>query len=230
MNAAPLLTLAGVAKSYPAPDGGTLSVLRDIDLAVAPGETLAVLGPSGSGKSTLLHLIGALDRPDTGTITLEGRELGALDDSALARLRNRSIGFVFQAHYLLPHCTVLENVLVPTLAFPSSTQSRAEARERAVSLLRRVGLEARLAHLPGSLSGGERQRAAVVRALINRPRLLLADEPTGALDQATADDLAELLLELNREQGTALIVVTHAARLADRMQRALMLVAGRLLP
>jgi lipoprotein-releasing system ATP-binding protein len=191
------------------------------------GETLAIVGPSGSGKSTLLNIIGTLDRPSSGTVRLDGQDLTELDEAQLASLRNRRIGFVFQAHHLLPHCTVLENVLVPTLA----TRERAEqegAGQRARRLLDRVGLGARLDHRPGQLSGGERQRVAVVRALINQPQLLLADEPTGALDRAAAEALAELLVDLNREHGVTLIVVTHALDLARRMGRVNVLKDGRL--
>jgi lipoprotein-releasing system ATP-binding protein len=211
-------------------------VLRGIDLEVAAGESLAITGPSGSGKSTLLNLIGTLDRADAGTLTLDGEDLRRLDEAQLADVRNRQIGFVFQSHHLLPHCTVLENVLVPTLAagrdafhripdsdgkkgtqWNASLPSEPEARAR--KLLDRVGLGERFTHRPGQLSGGERQRVAVVRALINQPKLLLADEPTGALDRASADGLARLLVELNKEQGVTLIVVTHALDLAKQMGR-----------
>jgi ABC-type lipoprotein export system ATPase subunit len=227
-NQAPLLSLHDVSKLY-APQAGAapLPVLRDITLELGQGETLAIVGPSGSGKSTLLNIIGTLDRPSSGTVRLDGQDLTELDEAQLASLRNRRIGFVFQAHHLLPHCTVLENVLVPTLA----TRERAEqegAGQRARRLLDRVGLGARLDHRPGQLSGGERQRVAVVRALINQPQLLLADEPTGALDRAAAEALAELLVDLNREHGVTLIVVTHALDLARRMGRVNVLKDGRL--
>jgi lipoprotein-releasing system ATP-binding protein len=228
-SAAPLLKLTGVSKRYEAPDKpGALEVLTDVTLEIARGESLAIVGPSGSGKSTLLHIMGTLDRPTTGSVTLGDQDLGALDDQHLAAVRNQQIGFVFQAHYLLPQCTVLENVLVPTLALPKS-KAHDGATERAERLLRRVGLGERIAHRPGELSGGERQRVAVVRALINQPQLLLADEPTGSLDHASAQKLGQLLLELNREEGVTLIVVTHALDLARLMGRVTELRDGRLL-
>jgi ABC-type lipoprotein export system ATPase subunit len=225
---APLLKLAGVTKRYDAPGKPEgLAVLREVSLEVGRGESLAIVGPSGSGKSTLLHIMGTLDQPTSGSIMLDEQDLGALDERQLATVRNRQVGFVFQAHYLLPQCTVLENVLVPTLAVsPAATRER--AGERAERLLKRVGLGDRLAHQPGELSGGERQRVAVVRALINQPQLLLADEPTGSLDHASAQALGQLLLELNREEGVTLIIVTHARELAGRMARVLELKEGRL--
>lgn len=228
----PLLQLDGVTKVYAGPDGGSpVAVLREVQLELVAGETLAIVGPSGCGKSTLLNLLGALDRPSTGRVRLDGRDLATLDDAALAGVRNRRIGFVFQSHFLLPQCSVLENVLVPTLALGSADVSlRSQAPQRARQLLERVGLGARLGHRPGELSGGERQRVAVVRALINQPGLLLADEPTGALDRTSAAALGDLLLELNREQGVALIVVTHALDLARRLGRVLELRDGRLSP
>ena len=229
-SSGPLLKLVNVAKCYGSPGGvGALAALDDISLEVAQGESLAIVGPSGSGKSTLLHIMGSLDRPTRGEVTLNGQDLSRLDDAQLAEVRNRQMGFVFQAHYLLPQCTVLENVLVPTLPAPKAAR-RGDEAERATRLLQRVGLAERMAHRPGQLSGGERQRVAVVRALINRPQLLLADEPTGALDQASAAQLAQLLAELNREEGVTLIVVTHARELARRMGRVLELKNGRLLP
>ena len=225
-----LLKLTHVSRRYDSPNqSGALTVLNDVSLDVAQGESLAIVGPSGSGKSTLLHLIGTLDRPTSGSVTLNGQDLGTLDDQQLAAVRNRQIGFIFQAHYLLPQCTVMENVLVPTLACPEAA-ARDGAGERAGRLLKRVGLGERVSHRPGELSGGERQRVAVVRALINQPRLLLADEPTGSLDQASARELGQLLLDLNREEGVTLIVVTHAHELARRMGRVLELKEGRLVP
>lgn len=188
------------------------------------GESLAIVGPSGCGKTTLLNIAGTLDRPDSGWVHLAGREVARLPEPELARLRAREIGFVFQGHHLLPHLTVLENVLLPTLA--QERRVPAEVWNRAHSLLERVGLSERHQHRPAELSGGEKQRAALVRALINRPRLLLADEPTGALDHAAAVALAQLLAELNREQGVTLIVVTHWEDLASRLQRRLRLVDG----
>ena len=187
-----------------------------------------MVGPSGSGKSTLLNVIGALDRPTSGSVRLEGRALSGLSDDELADLRARRVGFVFQLHHLLPQCTLLENVLAPTLVAPPADRSAAPDRARA--LLARVGLASRLSHRPGQLSGGERQRAAVVRALINRPALLLADEPTGSLDHHGAEDLADLLVELNAEQQTALLLVTHSAPLAARMARTYQLRDGGLTP
>lgn len=233
----PLLELIEVTKRFGGPDSGTaLTVLRGVSLSVGRGESLAVVGPSGSGKSTLLHIIGTLDRPTSGRVLLEGTDLATLNEEQLAAVRNRRIGFVFQQHYLLPQCTVWENVLVPTLARAGTSASNptAETRgetveARAERLLRRVGLGERLGHRPGQLSGGERQRVAVVRALINRPQLLLADEPTGALDHASATALGQLLVELNREEGVTLIVVTHALELARRMGRLLRLEDGRLI-
>lgn len=226
----PLLKLIGVTRRYDAPGKArALTVLSDISLEVGRGDSLAIVGPSGSGKSTLLQIIGTLDRPTSGSVALDGQDLNALNDLQIAAVRNRQIGFVFQAHYLLPQCTVWENVLVPTLAC-SDAGLRDGAGERAERLLKRVGLGERTSHRPGELSGGERQRVAVVRALINKPQLLLADEPTGSLDHASAQELGQLLLELNREEGVTLIVVTHARDLARRMGRVLELKDGRLAP
>jgi ABC-type lipoprotein export system ATPase subunit len=219
-----ILKLSNVALRYES-GAQAVSVLKNVSLEVARGESLAIIGPSGSGKSTLLNVIGTLDRPTAGEVTLAGQDLTRLNDAQLAAVRNRQIGFVFQAHHLLPQCSVIENVLVPTLA-NSDASLRASAPQRAERLLKRVGLEARLTHRPGQLSGGERQRVAVVRALINQPQLLLADEPTGALDRASAEQLAQLLLELNREENVTLIVVTHALDLAQKMGRVMELKDG----
>lgn len=229
------LKLEKISKHFAGPaDGAAVPVLVDVDLAVARGESLAIVGPSGSGKSTLLHIIGALDRPSAGTVSFEGKSLASLNDTELAALRNQAFGFVFQAHYLLPQCTVMENVLVPTLAGGRTDRTKAPIIEtsaaRAERLLKRVGLGHRLDHRPSQLSGGERQRAAVVRALINRPQLLLADEPTGSLDPSSAEELGKLLVDLNREEGVTLIVVTHAMNLAARMSRVLEIRQGRLAP
>ena len=225
---AALLELKGITKSYAAtPESPTTEVLRGVDLTVNAGEALAIVGPSGSGKSTLLNLIGTLDRPTSGSIQLDGRDLSKLDEAALAAVRSGEIGFVFQLHHLLPQCTVLENVLVPTLAGGPS-QRRENPEARAQRLLARVGLEHRLGHRPGQLSGGERQRVAVVRALINEPKLLLADEPTGALDQASSENMARLLVELNAEEKVTLIVITHSRELAAEMGRVVELQDGRL--
>ena len=220
-----LLEVVGVEKRYESADGGPgLEVLKGVSLRVDAGEALAVVGPSGSGKSTLLNILGGLDRPTSGRVLLAGRDLAGMPEAELAAVRNRDIGFVFQLHHLLPQCTALENVLVPTLVADESL--RAGAADRALSLLRRVGLAQRVDYLPGRLSGGERQRVAVVRALINRPRLLLADEPTGSLDRARAEELIALLVELNREMQVTLIVVTHSTPLAERMGRVLELRDG----
>ena len=224
-----LMTLEDVTKRYDAPDGGqTPAVLAGVTLSVRPGESLAIVGPSGCGKSTLLNLMGTLDRPTSGRVLLDGQDLGPLGDEALAAVRNRRIGFVFQLHHLLPQCTALENVLVPALAGGGRVSRETEDRGR--RLLERVGLADRMAYRPGHLSGGERQRVAVARALINGPRLLLADEPTGSLDRAAAERLEGLLVEINREEGVTLVVVTHAAHLAAGMGRALELRDGRLRP
>lgn len=229
MAADPLLNLTNVTKRYAGVGGESVAVLAQIDLAVERGESLAIIGPSGSGKSTLLNIMGTLDTPTSGTVQLEGQDLTQLHGSALAAVRNRRIGFVFQAHYLLPQCTVLENVLVPTLATDNEVV-RDGAPDRAHRLLERVGLGGRLRHRPGQLSGGERQRVAVMRALINEPQLLLADEPTGALDRVSAEQLGQVLLQLNRETGVTLIVVTHSLELARKMERVLELRDGRLGP
>ena len=222
-----LVELCGVAKSFGGAGGEPVTeVLRGVDLCVEEGESLAVVGPSGSGKSTLLQLIGALARPTSGTVRIDGADLGALDDDALADLRQRAVGFVFQAHHLLPQCSALENVLVPTLAAPRADPALAAARAR--DLLDTVGLGDRLDHRPGTLSGGECQRVAVVRALINEPRLLLADEPTGSLDADSAARIGALLGKLHAERGLTLIVVTHSEALAGGMQRRLTLGEGRL--
>ncbi len=231
--AGPLLKLVQVTRRYDSPeDGASLVVLRDVSFEVARGETIAIVGPSGSGKSTLLQIMGTLDRPTTGQVLLNGRDLAGLNEKDLAAVRNREIGFVFQSHYLLPQCTVLENVLVPTLAetrAQSGAPKRAERpSQRARRLLARVGLDDRMEHRPGQLSGGECQRVAVVRALINHPQLLLADEPTGSLDHTSAERLVQLLVDLNREEGTTLIVVTHARDLAAQMGRVLALRDGHL--
>ncbi len=208
-----LLELENVSKSYTLNGRDPIPVLDGISLSVAAGETAAVTGPSGSGKSTLLHLMGGLDTPSAGTVRLGGDDLSRLDDAGLSAKRNREIGFVFQDHYLLPQLTVIENVLVPVLA---SGRAGQEDIARAESLLQQVGLTDRLNHRPAQLSGGECQRVAVIRALINRPALLLADEPTGALDERNAAGLADLLFSLPDADRPALILVTHSADLAAR--------------
>jgi ABC-type lipoprotein export system ATPase subunit len=225
MNDQPLLRLEHVAKRFDAVEGAPpVEVLGDVSLTMQRGDSLAIVGPSGCGKSTLLNIIGALDRPTGGRVLLEGDDLAALDDKAAAAVRNRRLGFVFQDHHLLPQCTVIENVLVPTLVAPPEEG----VSDRARALLQRVGLGDHLHHRPGQLSGGQRQRVAVVRALINRPALLLADEPTGSLDRASSDNLADLLVELNQQDGVSLIIVTHAMTLARRMARIATLTDGSL--
>ena len=213
-----------LSKDYPT-RGGPLSVLRDVGLDVARGEAVAVMGPSGSGKSTLLYILGTLEAPSAGSVRLDGKDPFALAERDLADFRNRHVGFVFQDHHLLPQCSVLENVLIPTLV-GHGDRRKAEAWAR--ELLDRVGLSGRLDHRPAELSGGERQRVAVARALIHRPLLLLADEPTGNLDRHTARAVAELLLELHRQEQTVLVVVTHSADLARGFARRLEMADGTL--
>lgn len=214
-----LAELRNVTKSY-----ATVPVLAGCDFSIGVGETVAIVGPSGSGKSTLLNLIGALDQPESGEVIVAGKNLATLKPDALAEFRNTEVGFIFQLHHLLPHCSVLENVLVPTLARRADKSERVAFRERALHLLGAVGLTHRLDHRPGQLSGGERQRAAVARALITSPKLLLADEPTGALDRDNAARFTELLAELK----VAVIMVTHAPELAGKMARVLELRGGKL--
>lgn len=212
-----LIEVRDLAKSY-----GETPVFSALSFTVAAGETVAVVGPSGCGKSTLLNCLGGLDRPTSGQVQFDGRDLSTLDDHALAALRAGSIGFVFQDHHLLPQLSALENVLLPTLALsrrPNEAQVRASAKE----LLAKVGLAGKENRRPAQLSGGERQRVALARALINKPKIILADEPTGALDVANATTVAEVLLSLNHQAGTALIVVTHSAALAARMSRQIQL-------
>ncbi|MEZ5072364.1 MAG: ABC transporter ATP-binding protein [Bacteroidales bacterium] len=210
-------------------DGTHRAVLDGLSLELGEGESLAVVGPSGSGKTTLLNMVGGLDHPDGGRILFRGREISAYTGPQLDAYRNRDIGFVFQFHHLLPQCTLLENVLIPTLVIRDKGERRART-DRAESLLKRVGVWEHRDRLPGKLSGGECQRAAVVRAMINEPSLLLADEPTGALDRDNVDRLADLLLELNKEHGLSLLVVTHSVELARRMDRSLELKNGKLQP
>ncbi len=222
MNASPLLELIRVQKTYGDQEQDGVGILNGVDLTLRAGESLAIVGPSGSGKTTLLNIIGGLESPTAGRVLLEGQEWRGLSPDERARVRNRRLGFVFQHHYLLPQCTVLENVVIPALIHPDAD----EAMTRARSLLNRVGLHTCLHRFPGELSGGECQRVAVVRALINRPALVLADEPTGSLDLRAARAVADLLVELNRALGVTLIVATHAHVLAARMQRVLMLSDG----
>ena len=220
-----LVEVRGVSKSFRTGDH-KVRVLDEVHLSVAAQESVAIVGPSGSGKSTLLNLLGTLDQPDQGTIVIDGKNLAMMAGDELAKFRNLNIGFVFQSHHLLPHLTVLENVLVPVLAQASEVGE--EILLRATQLLQRVGLSDREKHLPGRLSGGERQRVAVVRALINQPRLILADEPTGALDRVSAAEVGRLLLELNREHGITLIVATHSEELAARLDRVISMENGTL--
>jgi len=205
-----MLEVVDLTKSYPTARG-PLTVLSDVSFSLAPGDAVAVMGPSGSGKSSLLYILGALEPPTSGTVSLDGRNPFQLTPDDLAAFRNSSIGFVFQDHCLLPQCTVLENVLIPTLVARDGTDAAARAR----TLVDQVGLGDRVDHRPAELSGGERQRVAIARALIRNPRLLLCDEPTGNLDRAAADNVASLLLDLHRRQHTILIVVTHSAQLAS---------------
>ncbi|MGE3316671.1 MAG: ABC transporter ATP-binding protein [Planctomycetaceae bacterium] len=218
------LVVRGLTKEFPTA-AGALSILRGVDLSMTRGDALAITGPSGSGKSTFLYIVGTLDTPTSGTVRILGRDPFAASAAELAAFRRDSIGFIFQDHHLLPQCTVLENVLVPTI---SGSGAGPAQEERARKLLDRVGLGGRLSHRPAQLSGGERQRVAVCRALINKPVLLLADEPTGNLDQETAAGIGTLLLELNREEETILICVTHSAELAGRFARHLRLSEGTL--
>src|SRR5437773_5459272 len=206
-----MLNVSHLSKEYPGP-AGALAVLSDVSFSLEPGDTAAIMGPSGSGKSSLLYVVGALEPPTSGTITLDGRDPFRLAPGELAAFRNTSVGFVFQDHCLLPQCTVLENVLIPTLVARSDGNEVADARQ----LIDQVGLGDRIDHRPAELSGGERQRAAIARALIRKPRLLLCDEPTGNLDRAAAENVASLLMDLHRKQQTILIVVTHSLQLASR--------------
>ncbi|MFH1745858.1 MAG: ABC transporter ATP-binding protein [Planctomycetota bacterium] len=201
---------------------GELTVLRDVSLSLQAGEAAAIVGPSGSGKSTLLNILGTLEPPDAGRVRIDGRDPFALTPPELARFRNRHVGFIFQDHHLLPQCSVLENVLMPTLVERSGRDGAGRARE----LIERVGLGARLDHRPAELSGGERQRVAIARALVNQPRLVLADEPTGNLDRTAAENVATLLSELQHEQDVALVVVTHNAALAECFTRVFELADG----
>jgi lipoprotein-releasing system ATP-binding protein len=254
------LIATGISKTYPdlRRKGGELVILRDASLTLDAAQSAAIMGPSGSGKSTFLNIIGTLEPPDTGTVRIAGKNPFELDQRELARFRNRTVGFIFQEHHLLPQCTVLENVLLPTLANRQSQgrakvlfarkhpidnrQSPDTSRERKASgpgfdhyarahkLLDRVGLSDRLDHRPAELSGGERQRVAIARAFINQPALLLADEPTGNLDRRTADAIAELLVEVFKQEQVALVVVTHSEQLAQRFDRTLELIDGAFQP
>lgn len=217
-----LLKLENISKSY----SKDRVILDQLSLEINAGERVAIVGPSGSGKTTLLNLIGTLDRPDSGKMVFDGQDLSAMNDTQLAQFRNRKIGFVFQMHHLLPQLSLWENVLLPTLTDPA-LQGK-ETEERAKRLIERVGLSGVVSQKPSELSGGECQRTAVVRALINRPALLLADEPTGALDPKSSGNLTDLLIELNKEEGVALVVVTHSLGVAKKMDRIYRLDNGRL--
>jgi lipoprotein-releasing system ATP-binding protein len=208
------LRAEAIGKRYPT-RSGDLVILRDISLTLGAGESAAIMGPSGSGKSTLLNILGTLEPPSSGRVAFDGCDPFTLSERELARFRNRRVGFIFQEHHLLPQCSVLENVLLPTLA----ERGDQDALPRARQLLDRVGLSQRLDHRPAELSGGERQRVAIARALINRPLLVLADEPTGNLDRASAESVGSLLLEVHREEGAVLVVVTHSEKLAERLGR-----------
>lgn len=221
----PLIELRDVHKAYPA-GPGPLPVLKGVDFTLYAGECAAITGPSGCGKSTLLNLMGALDAPTSGQVLFRGRSLLSLTPMESAQFRNRDVGFVFQAHHLLPQCTALENAIVPALVHKGARN----ARERAETLLERVGLAHRMDARPEQLSGGERQRVAFVRALINRPALLLADEPTGSLNEEAARDMADLMLEMQRTERMAIVIVTHAMSIAERFRRVLELKDGRLVP
>jgi lipoprotein-releasing system ATP-binding protein len=221
-----MINVRQLSKNYETP-GEAIQVLDRLDLTLATGETAAIVGPSGSGKSTLLNLLGALDRPTSGTITIGDQDISTFSEAQAAAFRNHSLGFIFQQQHLLPQLNVLENVLVPRLA-GDWQESAADTEQRALTLLESVGLTGRLHHLPWQLSGGEKLRAAVARALINRPKLILADEPTGSLDPASADTVADLLLALNRDHGVTLIVVTHNLAIAKRMGKTFELRSGKL--
>ena len=220
-----MLNAESIHKRFPT-RAGELSVLRDVSLELGVGESAVIVGPSGSGKSTLLNILGTLEPPTEGRVRLDGCDPFALSPSALARFRNRHVGFVFQEHHLLPQCSVLENTLLPTLTEKRGDDGPARAR----ALLERVGLAERLDHRPAELSGGERQRVAIARALINRPKLLLADEPTGNLDRKTATRVGDLLVELHHDLELVLLIVTHSETLAQRFTRKYELVDGALAP
>ena len=222
-ESAPLIAVDHVSKTV-TDSSGTLDILRDIDFTLGSHETLAIVGASGSGKSTLLSIMAGLDTPSSGTVRLAGQDLFALDEDGSAQLRGHKMGFVFQSFQLMPHLTALENAMLPL-----ELAGRRDARARATEMLQRVGLGQRLQHTPRLLSGGEQQRVALARAFVVEPAVLLADEPTGSLDHATGAAVMELMLQLNREQGTTLVLVTHDRGLAERCQRSITLEAGRIL-
>lgn len=220
-----LIETVGIAKSFKT-EAGVLLVLKDIDCVIREGEMVGVVGASGAGKSTLLHILGALDRPTSGRVLFEGKDIAAMDGNRLAHFRNQSVGFVFQFHHLLPEFTSLENVMFPGLI---SGVKQAVMEERARQLLSELGLAERMTHRPGELSGGEQQRVAVARALIQNPKVVLADEPTGNLDTSTGNDLFGLFVDLNREKGITFVIVTHNRELSGRCHRVIEMVDGRLL-
>lgn len=220
-----LIQLKNITKVFDSPEGGqSRTVLDGLNLDIKNGESVAIIGPSGSGKSTLLNIIGALDKPSSGAVLFDNRDLSKLDDNSLAVVRNQDIGYVFQLHHLLPQLSVLENVLLPTLPL----KKRGDKSLRAQGLLERVGLAEHLHHRPAQLSGGEQQRVAVVRALINNPKLILADEPTGSLDSVASENLSHLLVQLNKEDLVTLVVVTHSMDLANNMDKTFSLKDGKL--
>ena len=223
-----LVELQNVSKYYENPQtGNTQEVLKDISLTMEKGESIAIVGPSGCGKSTLLNIIGTLDKPSSGIASLNGNKINSLNDNELSELRNKDVGFVFQMHHLLEQLNLLENVLLPTIPLKDK-KLKESAHQRAMDLLKSVGLEYKISQRPGQLSGGECQRTAVVRALINQPKLLLADEPTGSLDSDSAKQLGDILIKLNKEYQLALVVVTHSHELAERMSKVYELVNGKL--
>jgi lipoprotein-releasing system ATP-binding protein len=223
-SGSPLLTFDGVSKSF-VHLGSTIEVLRGIDLKLYPADSLAITGVSGVGKSTFLNIMGSLDSPSGGTVKFNGLNIYEMDQRRLSRLRNRDIGFVFQFHHLLPELNALENTMMPALI---ARYSRKQAMHMAEDVLCKVGLEMRLTHRAGELSGGEQQRVAIARALIMKPRLILGDEPTGNLDWATGEEIAELLLRLNREAGIAMVIATHNQKLAEKMSKKMELIDGRI--
>ncbi|MFC1560888.1 ABC transporter ATP-binding protein [Candidatus Latescibacterota bacterium] len=223
-----LIELRNIVKKYDVPSGKKpVTVLDNISLQIEQGAAIAVVGPSGSGKSTLLNIIGTLDKPTSGSVLFAGKNLANISENELTKIRNMEIGFIFQLHHLLPQLTVLENVLIPTI--PRNKKNNFEKlTNRAKALLEKIGLENHFDYFPAQLSGGERQRVAVVRALINRPKLIFADEPTGSLDQTSADTLGQILIDLNREETTTLLVVTHSLDLALKMDTVYNLHKGKL--
>ncbi len=224
-----ILRLDKISKSYQNPGNGLWQdVLTDISLEIRSGDALAISGPSGSGKSTLLNIIGTLDRPTTGSISFDGKEVHSFNNNQLADFRNLHIGFVFQQHYLLPQLSLLENILLPLIPVKDKTRRNA-ATARAKELLHEVGLSDKLYHVPGQLSGGECQRGAVVRAMINEPGIILADEPTGSLDQTSAEQIGDLLSEINKRNKVTLIIVTHSEKLASKMDCVFHIFGGKLL-